>query len=408
MKRHTSESGAVLVQVAIAILVLTALSTFVIDHGVMWVSRAQAQNAADSGALAGATARSFDETADPPANNGKAFFSAQGAALANTVWNAAPTVQVSWACPTGVAGACARVDVFRNGEFGSTPLPTIFGRLLNISSQGIKATATARSIAGNATNCMRPFAIPDKWIERRAPADQYQRWQKVGNTVVQLDPYDEYDPPSANSAGSGYRLPDDFGTQVTLKDGNPNSNNDAITPGWFLPVDLPNGNGGYTSGGSNFRAAIGTCSGHPVVIGQYLPTETGNMIGPTSQGVGDLINQDISAVWDTGGQQITGSCAPTCAPISPRIVPITIFDMDEFQWRQQSGDWTSPWQSYPANPCPTGGRCVRVTNILGFFVDHMNGNDVIGDLISIPGEFVNSGPSVGGGASFVKTIQLVQ
>ena len=70
------ERGAVLVQVAIAILVLTALATFVVDHGVLWVSRGQAQNAADAGALSGAIARAYDELTDPPASNGKAFNSA--------------------------------------------------------------------------------------------------------------------------------------------------------------------------------------------------------------------------------------------------------------------------------------------------------------------------------------------
>src|SRR6478672_5265330 len=144
----SDERGAVLVQVAIAILVLTAMATFVVDHGILWVSRGQAQNAADAGALSGAIARAYDELTDPPASNGKAYSSAIGAALANNVWTAAPTAQVSWTCPAGVAGSCVRVDVYRNGEFGSTPLPTIFGKLLNISSQGVRATATARVATG--------------------------------------------------------------------------------------------------------------------------------------------------------------------------------------------------------------------------------------------------------------------
>src|SRR6476646_5271241 len=72
------EEGAILVQVAIAILVLTALATFVIDHGVLWVSRGQAQNAADAGALSGAIARAYDELTDPTAGNGTAYQSAMG------------------------------------------------------------------------------------------------------------------------------------------------------------------------------------------------------------------------------------------------------------------------------------------------------------------------------------------
>ncbi len=125
-------------------------------------------------------------------------------------------------------------------------------------------------------------------------------------------------------------------------------------------------------------------------------------------GVADLMAKDAGASWDLANKRITGSCVPACAPISPRIVPITVFDIDEFQWRREGGDWTSPWKTYPANPCPTGGRCIRVVNILGFFVDHMSGGDVIGYLTSYPGEFVTGVPSVGGGAAFLMNIQLVR
>ena len=58
---------------------------------------------------------------------------------------------------------------------------------------------------------------------------------------------------------------------------------------------------------------------------------------------------------------------------------------------------------------PGGGRCVRVANILGFFVEGMgDGGDVTGHLVSYPGEFVTGAPSVGGGAAFLMNIQLVR
>ena len=47
-----TERGAIIIQVAVALLGLTLLSAFVIDNGVRWASRGQAQNAADAGALA--------------------------------------------------------------------------------------------------------------------------------------------------------------------------------------------------------------------------------------------------------------------------------------------------------------------------------------------------------------------
>ena len=54
--RLRDDRGAIIIHVAFALLALLAFSAFVVDMGVMWVSRRQAQNAADAGALAGAVA----------------------------------------------------------------------------------------------------------------------------------------------------------------------------------------------------------------------------------------------------------------------------------------------------------------------------------------------------------------
>jgi hypothetical protein len=247
---------------------------------------------------------------------------------------------------------------------------------------------------------MRPWAVADKWVNVVNPVDRYDRWSKVGNAAVEQNPHDLYTPPDAYGPGSGFRLPDDRGVEQTLKGGNnPNSSTDPISPGWFLPIQIPDGAGGWENGANNYRANIANCVGNPVAIGDYLPTETGAMVGPTSQGFGDLVAKDPSATWNSGSKTVQGSCAPSCAPFSPRIVPITVFDIDDFQHRRASGNWSV---------CPGGGRCVHVVNVLGFFVDRMSGNDVIGYLMSYPGTFVTGDPTVGGGAAFLTSIQLVQ
>ena len=73
-----SEQGAVFVQVGISLFVLMAFNVFVLDYGMMWIGRRQAQNAADAGALAGGVARAYDDFDDPPASNGVAARSAHG------------------------------------------------------------------------------------------------------------------------------------------------------------------------------------------------------------------------------------------------------------------------------------------------------------------------------------------
>ena len=65
-----NEQGAITIHVAIALIALLAFSSFVIDYGVLWVSRRQAQNAADAGALAGAVSLIRDGGATPTATTG--------------------------------------------------------------------------------------------------------------------------------------------------------------------------------------------------------------------------------------------------------------------------------------------------------------------------------------------------
>ena len=422
--RLKSERGVVLVFTAIAIVVLMGFLTFVVDNGVRWVSRAQAQNAADAGALAGAIARAFD---DPGASPGaKTTNSAKKTAEQNLVWKQAPAVDVTLSCPPGVTGLCVQVDVFRGapdrgGTMRGTSLPLFFGPVLSIAAHGVRATATARVSNGNATNCMRPFSVIDRWLEARNPAGEFNRWDNKGNQLPGA--VDWYQPPAGGSTGSGYSVPADVGQPVVLKTGNnPDSSLGSIASGWTLPLRLPDGEGDFVSGASDFNAAIKKCIGNPVTIGQYLPTENGAMVGPTDQGVekdsDSLINQDPKATWDDSTKAVKNSCAPGCGPFSPRIVPIAVFDFDEFVWRHEANDWKTEWipgaTGAPGHPgtasfsCPAGGKCVRVTNIIGFFVESMSGRDVSGRVVMYPGEFVQGAPNLGSGSSFLQVIQLVR
>jgi hypothetical protein len=429
--RWRSEAGVSLITVAISILVLSSFTVFVLDYGVMWLARRQAQNAADAGALAGAVARAYDETDNPPADDGLAYQSALAAAQENKVFGEAGGVQVTFECPAFAAGGrCVRVDVHRDGTdvdgdggADSTPLPTFFANLLGVESQQVRATATARVSTGNTTNCMRPFSVADNWTDNVVSTPRrFDRWDRVGPNAVELDPKDVYVPQSSGSTGTGYTPDANLGDQVFLKRGNPSQTADDVQPGWSLPVRLPDGDGDYVSGANDFNAAIKQCIGNPVSVGDYLPLESGVMAGPTAQGVAtdadSLLNQDPSAVWNSSTDTVEGSCAPTCAPFSPRIVPIAVIDMDEFQWRSAANDWTTAWipgvgpGAAASFNCPAGGRCVRVTNIIGFFVEGMDGGggsgDVYGRVVMYPGEFVEGPPDVNNGAAFLTNIQLIR
>ena len=164
-----------LIQVAIALLALLAFSAFVFDYGVMWVSRGQAQTAADAGALAGAISLAFDSAdrlrrrANAKAHRGRA---------AKPVWGQAPDVDLTGTdvtfppCPPGAPGVpdtCVKVDVFSNQARG-TRLPMFFGRLVGVDDQGVRATATAQIVTGDMTDCLKPWAVLDRWDEYNATA----------------------------------------------------------------------------------------------------------------------------------------------------------------------------------------------------------------------------------------------
>ena len=59
-RRSDPSAAPSCIHVAIGMMVLIGFLTFVVDYGVMWVGRGQAQNAADAGALAGAVSMAFD------------------------------------------------------------------------------------------------------------------------------------------------------------------------------------------------------------------------------------------------------------------------------------------------------------------------------------------------------------
>jgi Flp pilus assembly protein TadG len=242
------ERGFALIHVGIALFVLVAMSAFVLDFGVMWLARNQAQNAADAGALAGAIARAYDETADPPAANGLAYQSAVAAAQANEVLNEPGGVAVTWDCPAYATGAvCVRVDVHRDGTdvngdavADSTELPVFFAKLFGLTGQSVRATATAWVTSGDTTNCMRPFAVADRWNDLVNPTltpPEFESYVTNGRGAgAHLTPvYDQYTPPSSGSPGTGYTVAAHLGAQVYLKVGNnPQSAANGMSPGWTL------------------------------------------------------------------------------------------------------------------------------------------------------------------------------
>jgi hypothetical protein len=124
-------------------------------------------------------------------------------------------------------------------------------------------------------------------------------------------------------------------------------------------------------GGNAYRSAIATCQEMaPLFFGDVLQPLSGNLNGPTVQGVADLINLDPDAVWDPVARAVINSCAPSpsCGSVSPRIVAIAAFNPTVFEAGLTNG----------------GQPQLVVTNIIGVFIDGIVGGKVTGYLTALP------------------------
>jgi len=395
------ERGAIIVQAAIAMVVLVGFSAFVVDYGVLWLSREQAQDAADAAAMAGAIARAYDE--DPPSPGGVVEQSAAGMASTNPVWFEAPGSFVDPdACPS--PDRCVRVDVHRDGTFGSTPLPVIFGSVLGLTSQEVRATATAQVAVGNGTTCLKPWAIPDKWVELNPvpgpwlPTSVFEAYDESGPGAGSLlVPADSYIPPDPSDVGTGLvsrGAMNQLGLGLTLSFENP-AGSSPISPGFLLPLDL--------AGGNLYAENISGCNGRLTAIGQYIGTDNNGLLSDTTDGFSALIAADPAATWNPATKNVDNSCAPTCAPISPRLVAIAVFDVERYQFWRANNAWPPE--------CPSGGsgRCVQVVNIIGFFLDGTGGpGEATGFVARYPGLVSPDSPSLSAASSFVPAITLVR
>src|SRR6476661_7747231 len=86
-KLTSDERGFSLVFVGLGCMAFVAASMLAIDVGMLMTARSQAQNSADAGALAGATALAFDNW-DDRTPTGPAVVNAIAAAKANNVMGA--------------------------------------------------------------------------------------------------------------------------------------------------------------------------------------------------------------------------------------------------------------------------------------------------------------------------------
>jgi Flp pilus assembly protein TadG len=397
-----SDDGAILIQVASALLVFSLLSAYVIDYGVQLVGRHHIQNAVDSAALAGATALAFDSYTDR-GDGGIVKTTVQSVAEANLVWSNPAVVSnanITFpACPDSFDAGPSATPIFACVRVEATQaLPTYVAQMMGMDSMNVAAAATAQARDANATDCLKPLAIPDRWVERYpvnpgmwAPSSTFDKWNPAIPTELLTPQPDSYTPPTSLSSGSGMKITVEFGASVVLTQGVAESPVTTIQPWRYLSVQIPDS----VQGANNVRANLEGCAASSVAINDRL-----NLVPATAAEIADglqtLIDRDPGATWNAAGQRIVNSCAdtwPRCASMSPRLIALPVYDLHDL-----------------ADASRGGATSIKVRNFVGFFVETVDPStgSATGRIARHPGQINPGAPILIDASTFLRASLLVK
>jgi Flp pilus assembly protein TadG len=362
------ESGMTYVFIGLSMMAFIGASMLAIDVGMLMTARSQAQNSADAGALAGATALVYDDWNDRTPS-GPAVTGAIRAATANTVMGAnvsvtAPDVQF----PTDPAGQPNRVKVtvYRKASRGN-PVSTLIAKYFGMTTVDIAATATAEASDANAMTCVKPFTIPDKWTEKQTPpwdgTDTYDAYNNKGQPLANPDIYIPADQPGY----TGYNQESNRGQLLVIRAATGNN----ITVSFYFSLALGKP---VITGGSEYDWNIANCNTTSYYWNDPLTQEPGAMSGPTIHGADLLIARDPGAYWDAATKSVKGSAYGH----SPRTFPIPLYDPIYYDSGKRNGRIAD----------------LKTANWIGFFLESTQGNGLNGRIVPIAGiRDKNGGPA---------------
>jgi Flp pilus assembly protein TadG len=405
-----NRSGAALALVAISVVGLLAVMALAIDMGMMYSSRSEAQRVADAAALAGAAAFIDPQYATASAALMPARTQAYQYALSNYVLG--EMVDSSETNVT-VDLNLRRVTVIINRR----QIATWFARLVGIDTVAVSAKATAEAADAGAAKCVVPWAMQDRWFENGAAPLDTDRFNGITDPTnypsdCRGTTGDCYKPATTmgDASASGYgRSTSDSGLDLVMKTQRPaqGGTDELAQPGpgefmlWQMPedptLDSCAGGGGSTGSPSYiYKNSICSCNKNSIAIGDTLTApnntsrpawETGNVVGPTQQGVDALLGPN-PMTW----QEFVNAGMPASHPQVVKVGLIAPLP-------------PPPGQNWTASNMPP----LVFTNFVLIFVDNYV-MDRQNQQVEIRGKFLypapgEAGPNTG---SLVKHLRLVE
>jgi hypothetical protein len=377
------ESGMSYVFIGMGLMAFLSASMLAIDVGMLMTSRNQAQNSADAAALAGATALAFNDWNDRSAT-GPAVTHAIAAATQNDVMGQDVYVtpaEVEFPLDPNGEPNRVKVTVQRTAAHGNA-VATYIAKFFGTPTADITATATAEASPANGMTCVKPFTIPDKWIENQtAPWDGNDTYDAYDNKGNPLPNPDVYIP--ANKPGyTGYNQASNRGQRLEIRAATGNN----ITVSFYFSLAIGGVDGGLVGGAAD-AWNIAHCNKTIMHWGEPLIQEPGAMAGPTVSGAELLVAKDPAAYWDTATDTVKGSAFAR----SPRVFPIPLYDPPFYDSGKRNGRYAD----------------LKVANWIGFFLEEVRGNGLWGRIIPIAG--INDGNAGAAPAgAFPVAIRLVK
>lgn len=358
----SNRRGATLALVALSTTMLLSIVALAVDLGMLFAARSEAQRAADSAALAGASA--FLEH-DPLEEGAMASQVAEDRAYEygqmNTILRV-PIVEEEIEPTILLNEAKVRVRITKQD------VPLWFARIFGVQTMTVSAVSAAEAAdAGSPTDCVKPFAIPDMWHETDDDVIANGIWDfdynidcngnNCGREFWNYEPeegdfYVHHDSAGVNEDptgyGSDYRdgLANDHGDSYTKDNGRQvpikiNSGGSASEPSFYFPWAVDG------RGASSFVEAIQQCIPLDVAMNQVVEgdggeveSETGNMPMPTYQAIIDLIDNgypdegiaaDPDATWDAEKGIVDSPRYGDNWRNSPRVMTVALFNPEDMR-----------------------------------------------------------------------------
>lgn len=270
--RIRAQRGMTLVVVCLLLIAFLGIAALCIDLGILYTARTSAQHAADSAALAGA----FTFVNSPSATQPDA---AQQAAIAAAATNKILGQSVTIGAGDVSVDTTKRQVTVTVSRVGGSGVNTFFGKAIGMSQVSVQTHAMAQaSASAGATRCIKPVYIPNTIYSSLSP-----------------DQACNANPPQVIFDGNN-----NFSTWAKDLNGNfrflgqctfvrPTAPSGALTPSQFYSLDFGSGASTYRDVWAKCLNEVSGASPGIVQCGDAIPVKTGNMVGPTNQGVNDMI-----------------------------------------------------------------------------------------------------------------------